>query len=109
MMAKEVNLYRLHQQAEPSALPPEKAPPVAVPQERAVRARFGAFEAEKVTTNSFEPLPPSREFLASAEKLIPGVNGTYSLDMRAVASLIGQAGVKSATGMDGDRLIRSSP
>jgi hypothetical protein len=34
-----------------------------------------------------------------------GVDGTYSLNTRAVASLIGQAGVKSATGIDGDRLI----
>jgi hypothetical protein len=43
MMAKEVNLYRLHQQAEPPAPTPtpEKAPPVAVSQERPqVRARF---------------------------------------------------------------------
>jgi hypothetical protein len=109
MMAKDVNLYRLHQQAEPPT--PEKAP-VGPPLERAVRARFvstaeGGREHRKETpsTNSCEGFPPSREAVAVT---IAG-HGSYSLDQGTVAQLIGQAGLKSATQDGGDRLIRLAP
>jgi hypothetical protein len=96
-MAKEANLRRLHQ-AEPPTL--EKAPPVGPPPERAVRARFAI-------GRTAEEEPGNRRGERTDLAAIAATSGDegYSLDQGTVAQLIGQAGVKSATGIDGDRLI----